>query len=98
VTEQQKTLWAAVLEEARKLPGPTRGRGRSKIAGLLADKRCSQAVLVFLATTDVGRTSGPPVAGDGDGEVSEASEWLYRECEEQLAFLREGEERPGAGG
>jgi len=28
---------------------------------LLADERC-KAVLVFLATTDVGRTSGPPVS------------------------------------
>jgi len=57
-------------------------------AELLADERRSQAVLVFLATTDVGRVSGPPVAGDGDGEASEASEWEYREREEQLAFLR----------
>jgi len=70
----------------RKLSGPTRGRDRTKIAELLADERCSQAVLVLLATTDVGRTSGPPVAGDGDGEASEASEWEYREREEQLAF------------
>jgi len=71
---QQKTLWAVGLEETRKLLGPTRGWGRTKIAELLADERCSQAVLVFLATTDVGRSSGPPVAGDGDGEASEASE------------------------
>jgi len=28
------------------------------------------------------------VAGGGDGEASEASKWEYRECEEQLAFLR----------
>jgi len=46
---------------------------------------------------NVGRTSGPPVAGDGDGEASEASESEYREREEQLAFLREEEERVGAG-
>ena len=95
---QQKTLWAAVLEETKKLPGPTRGRDRTKIAELLVDERCSQAVLVFIATTDVGETSGPPVAGDGDGEASEASEWEDREREERLAFLREEEERLGARG
>jgi len=32
---------AAVLEETRKLPGPTWGRDRTKIAELLADERCS---------------------------------------------------------
>jgi len=61
---QQKNLWATVLKEARKLPGPARERRRTSIAGLLADERCSQAVLQFLATTDVGWTSGPPVAED----------------------------------
>ena len=38
--------------------GPTRGRDRTSIAELLADERCSQALLQFFATTDVGRTSG----------------------------------------
>jgi len=38
------------------------------------------------------------VAGDGEGEASEASEWEDREREERLAFLREEEERLGAGG
>jgi len=51
---QQKTLWTTVLEEARMLPGPTRGRDRTKIAELFAGERCSQALLDFLATTDVG--------------------------------------------
>jgi len=37
------------------------------------------------------------VAGAGDGEASEASEWEYREREEQLAFLWEEGERLGAG-
>ena len=63
---QQKTLWATVLETTRKLPGPIRSRGRTSIGELLAYKRCSQAVLTFLATTDVGRTSGPPVADEGE--------------------------------
>jgi len=35
----------------QKLPGPTRGRDRTKIAELFADERCSQAILDFLATT-----------------------------------------------
>ena len=51
---QQKILWTTVLEEARMLSGPTRGRGRTKIAELFADERCSQAILDILATTDVG--------------------------------------------
>jgi len=33
------------LEEIRKLPCPTRGKGRTKIAELFADERCSQALL-----------------------------------------------------
>jgi len=48
-------------------------------------------------TTDVGRTAGPPVAEEGEGGASEASEWEDREREEQLALLREEEER-GVGG
>ena len=59
---QQKALWTTVLEETRKHPGPARIRDRTKIAELFAGERCSQAVLDFLATTDVGKTAGPPVA------------------------------------
>jgi len=80
---QQRTLWATVLEETRKLPGPARGRDRTNIAKLLADQRCSQAVLTFLATTDVGRTSGPPAADENEDAASEASEWEAREQEER---------------
>ena len=76
---QQKTLWTSVLEEAKQLPGPTRGRDRTSIAELLADERCSQAVLDFLANTDVGRTSGSPVAGEEDEAASETSELEARE-------------------
>ena len=73
---QQKTLWTTVkLEETRKLPGPTRGKDRTKIAELFADERCSQALLDFVATTDVGRTTGPPVVEDVEAAASEASEW-----------------------
>jgi len=90
---QQKTLWATVLEETKKLPGPTPGRDRTKIAQLFADERRSQAILDFLATTDFGRTAGPPVAEEGEGADSEASEWEDREREEQFALLRKEEER-----
>jgi len=51
-------LWTTILKETNKLPGCTRRRDRTSIAELLADERCSQAVLQFLATTDVGWTSG----------------------------------------
>ena len=88
---QQKTLWATVLEETKKLPGPTRGRDRTKIAELFVDERCSQAILDFLATTDVGRTAGPLVAEVGEERANEASEWEDREREEQLALLKEEE-------
>jgi len=86
---QQKTLWTTVLEETKKLPGPTRGRDRTNIAELLADERCSQAVLAFLANTDGGRTSGPPVA-------SEASVWEARERAERDWERMEEEDRLGA--
>jgi len=78
------------LRRDQAAPGPDPGRDRTKIAELLADERCSQALPFFLATTDVGKTSGSPVAEEGDGAASEASEW---ENEEQFALLREGEER-----
>ena len=47
-------LWAAVLEETKKLAGPTRGRDRTKIAELLANeppgvRPFPAAVLIYLA-------------------------------------------------
>jgi len=93
---QQKTLWTTVLEETRRLPGPARGRDRTQIAELRADERCSQAVQDFLATTDVGRTSGPTVAADEDGAASEASEWDAREQAERAAERAAEEEWLGA--
>jgi len=42
----------------------------------------------FLATADLGRAAGPPVA-------SETSEWEDMEREERLALLTEDEERIG---
>ena len=56
---QQKILWAEVLKESG------RRKHRSTIWDLLADKRCSQAVLDFLSATDVGRLV---LAEEGVGE------------------------------
>ena len=77
------------------VPGPTRGRYRTSIAKLLAHERCSQAVLQFLATTGIGRTSGPPVAEDEEDAASEASEWEARD-QAARAWERREEERLGA--
>jgi len=65
---QQKILWAEVRE------GSGRGKSQCKIRDLLADGRCSQAVLDFLSTTDVGRL----VLAEEDAG-SEVSEWERRE-------------------
>jgi len=45
---QQKTLWAGFKEKSKG------GEDRFKISELFVDERCSQAILDFLATTDVG--------------------------------------------
>jgi len=58
---------------------------------LLADEQCSKAVLQFFATTDVGRTSGPPVAEDSEDAASEASEWEVRDQAERSWGRREEE-------
>jgi len=69
-----------------------RWKDRWKVRDLLADGRCSRAVLDFLSSTDVGRRV-PPEAEDG--AVSAVSELEVREwLEEQGA----GAEEPGAGG
>jgi len=52
-------------------------------------------VLEFLAATDVGRTSGPPVADEDEDAASEASEWEAREQAERAWERREEEERLG---
>ena len=69
------------------------GAGPHQNCELLADERCSQATLV----SSQPRTSEGRQAHRWHGEASEASEWEYREREE-LAYLREEEERLGAGG
>jgi len=53
-------------------------------------------VLQFLATTDVGRTSGPPVAEDEEDVASGASEWEARDQTERAWERREEEERLGS--
>jgi len=53
-----------------------RGRDRFRIADLFADERCTDAILAFLETTDVGRRAREEVWENGsessleeDGEV-----------------------------
>ena len=62
-----------------------------KVRDLLADERCSRAVLDFLSTTDVGRRV--PALAEEDAQ-SEASEGELRERREQ----REEERRAEAEG
>jgi len=78
---QQKILWAEVQKETG------RWKSRWKIQGLLADGRCSQAVLDFLTATDVGRR----VLSEEHAR-SEGSEWELRECRERG---KEGEAESG---
>jgi len=56
-----------------------------------ADKRCGQEVLGFLTSTDVGRLVLPL---EEDGAGSQASDWEFREREEE----QEAEELGAAGG
>jgi ribonuclease HI len=90
--KQQKVLWKEVWEETGG------GRFRWKAHELFADPRCSQAVLNFLSSTDVGR-SVP--AAEEDAE-SEASEWELRERaereEERRAEEPDSEDEGEAGG
>ena len=70
---QQKILWVEVKKE-------TGGwKDRWKIKDLLADGRCSRAVLDFLSSTDVGRRVPPLEEGDAG---SQGSEWELRERRE----------------
>jgi hypothetical protein len=63
-----------------------RGRERWKAHELFAESKCSQSVLDFLSSTDIGKIV-PAVEEDGAG--SEVSEWEFREG-------REREEERGA--
>jgi hypothetical protein len=81
---QQKILWAEVKETGR-------WKDRWKIRDLLADGRCSRAVLDFLTSTDVGRR----VPAEEEDAVSAVSELEVREWMEGQGA--EAEEL-GAGG
>jgi len=84
---QQAKMWARVKEEAK------RGRRRWRVGDLLADERCSPAVLDFLRTTYVGRAALPVEENWDRGEEEEeravAAADVLREEEE--------EEEPGGG-
>jgi hypothetical protein len=86
---QQTILWAEVRKESG------RGKDQFKIRDLLADARCSQSVLDFLSTTDVGRRVSPPAEDDAQ---SEASEWELRERRGGEEERRVEAEELGAGG
>jgi hypothetical protein len=81
---QEKILWAEVRKESG------RGKDQFKIRDLFTNTRCSQLVLDFLSTTDVGRRGPSPAEDDAQ---SEASEWKLRErSEKREARRREAEE------
>jgi ribonuclease HI len=86
--EQQKVLWKEVWKETE------RGKRRFAIRDLLADDRCSKAVLDFLSTTEVGRLVPPPAEEDAQ---SEASEWELRERREREEERSAEAQRLGAG-
>ena len=71
--KQQRTLWKEVRKETGK------GRRWWKAHKLFADRRCSQAVLNFLSSTEVGKT----VPAAEEDARSEASEWELRERAER---------------
>jgi len=77
--EEQRTLWEEVYKETG------RGRWRWKAHELFAESGCSQLLLDFLSSTDVGKTVP---AAEVDDAASEASEWKLREAEEREAERR----------
>jgi len=86
---QQKVLWKEVRQQTR------RGRDRFWIADLFADERCTEAILTFLETTDVGRRAreedwenGSESSLEEDGDVVDMGD------EEELMEV----EVEGAGG
>ena len=69
---RQEILWAEVFRETG------RWKSRWKVRDLVADGRCSRAVLDFLSTTEAGRRV--PVEDDAERE---GSEWELRERQER---------------
>ena len=82
---QQKILWAEVKKETG------RWKDRWKVRDLPADGRCSQAVLGFLSSTDVGRR----VPGEEDDAVSAVSELEVRDWMEEQGAGAEESDREG---
>ena len=72
--KEQKDLWEEVWKETGK------GRERWKVHEHFAERTCSQALLDFLSSTDIGKIVP---AEEGDNAESEASEWKLRERAEQ---------------
>jgi hypothetical protein len=87
-----KTVPAGRLNRRRCGPRFARGKDWFKIRDL-ADDRCSQAVLDFLSTTDVGRLVPAPAEEDAQ---SEASEWEFQERREKEEERRQEAEELGA--
>jgi len=81
----QKTLWA----EARKATG--RGKDRFTVRDLLADQRCTRAVLDFLRTTKMGSRVGlravPPKPGEDGEVVQEGAEEMEAGGRGELSLL-----------
>jgi len=71
----QKILLAEVQKETG------RWKSRWKIQDLFADPRCSQTVLDFLSSTEVGKIV--PAVEEEDDVGSETSEWELRERQER---------------
>jgi len=72
--KEQRTLWEEVYKETG------RGRERWKAHELFAESECSQSVLDFLSSTDVGKIVP---AAEEDSAGSETSEWELRERRER---------------
>ena len=82
-------MWEKVKKETG------RWKSRLKIRDLFADPRCSQAILYFLASTQVGRRAPTPEEDEEDAQ-SEASEWELREREERNEERRQRDAAMGA--
>jgi ribonuclease HI len=77
--QQQKMLWT----EVRLQTG--RGRDRFRIADLFADERCTEAILAFLESTDVGRRARDEVRENGsESSMEEGSAGADMGDEEEL--------------
>ena len=81
--DQQAQLWARVKKETRK------GKRKWRVRDLMADERCSPAVLDFLRTTYVGRVA-PLVEENWDSDEEEEERAVAA-----AGVIGEEEEEPG---